>query len=75
MSLRVGEDCNKGINNLDSVVSGETLYNWCSEVIKYPNIVYYATSRKVAGRFPMSLDFPVYLIFPAALRPWRRLSL
>jgi hypothetical protein len=36
MQLRVGEHCNKGINNLNGVFSGETLYNWCSEVIKCP---------------------------------------
>jgi hypothetical protein len=32
---------------------------------------YYATSQKVAGRFPMrSLNFSLDLIFPAALWPW-----
>jgi hypothetical protein len=29
MKLRVGEDCNKGINNLNAVFSGVTLYIWC----------------------------------------------
>jgi hypothetical protein len=41
MELRVCEDCNKGINNPNGVVSGETLYNWWSEVVKYRNIVQY----------------------------------
>jgi hypothetical protein len=26
--IRVGEDCNKGSNNPNSVFSGETRYNW-----------------------------------------------
>jgi hypothetical protein len=34
-------DCNKGINNPNGVFSGVTLYNWCSELIKIPNIVQY----------------------------------
>jgi hypothetical protein len=37
----MGEDCNKGINNLNGVFSGVTLYNWWSEVVKNRNIVQY----------------------------------
>jgi hypothetical protein len=39
-------------------------------------LTHYATSRKVAGRFPMrSLDFSIELILPAALWPWGGFSL
>jgi hypothetical protein len=34
--LHVGEDYNKGINNLNGVFSGVTRYNWWSEVVEYP---------------------------------------
>jgi hypothetical protein len=40
-------DCNKGINNPNGVFSGETLYNWGPELVKYPDIVQYlSTSPK-----------------------------
>jgi hypothetical protein len=51
----VGEDCNKGINNPNGVFSGETLYNWCLEVVKDPNIVQYMLKLKnVASVWPTS---------------------
>jgi hypothetical protein len=37
MYVRVGEDSNKGINNLNGVFSGVTRYNWSNT----PNIVQY----------------------------------
>jgi hypothetical protein len=36
---------------------------------------HYAASRKVAGSGPDEVDFSIYLILPAALWPWGRLSL
>jgi hypothetical protein len=38
--LHVGEDVIKGINNLKGVFSGETRYNWWSELVKDPVTLY-----------------------------------
>jgi hypothetical protein len=38
-------------------------------------VLNYVTSRKVAGSNPDEVDFFNYLILPAALWPWGRLSL
>jgi hypothetical protein len=55
---------------------------WCGKerpwiILRRSWLRHYATSRKVAGSSPEEVDFfsSIYLILPAALWPWGRLSL